>query len=85
MCDTRVEVADPARVNDPCGWCEARLTWDSLTLETQHSIDAAIRRGPIQGVLAMSKATPPIRMPHSLDLLAFRERADVRQDRSSLS
>jgi hypothetical protein len=64
--------------------CEARLTWDSLASETQHSIDSAIRRGPIQGVLAMSEVTPPIRMPHSLDLLAFRERAGVKQDRSSL-
>jgi hypothetical protein len=62
--------------------CEARLTWASLTSETQHSIDAAIRRGPIQGLYVMSKVTPPIRLPHSLDLLVFRERAGVKQDRS---
>ncbi|MEU4164079.1 hypothetical protein [Actinoplanes sp. NPDC026670] len=73
-CDTRGEVADAVRANARCSMCEARLTWDSLALSTQHSIDAAIRRGPIQGVLAMSELTPPIRMPYSLDLLAFRER-----------
>jgi hypothetical protein len=63
--------------------CEARLTWESLASETRHFIDAAIRRGPIQGVVAMSEANPPIRMPHSLDLLAFRERAGVTEDRRS--
>ncbi|GGN68399.1 hypothetical protein GCM10010112_32720 [Actinoplanes lobatus] len=82
-CDTRCQVADSARANTPCSMCEARLTWESLAPRTQHFIDAAIRRGSIQGVVAMSEANPPIRMPHSLDLLAFRERAGVKQDRPS--
>lgn len=82
MCDAHCRVADSARVGTPCSMCEARLTWESLAAETQDLIDAAIRRGPVQGVVVMSEVTPPIRMPHSLDLLAFRERAGVKQDRS---
>jgi len=57
--------------------CTAELTWKSLTSETQHSIDAAIRRGPIIGLLAMRDAASPIRLPHAADLLAFRYRAGV--------
>lgn len=82
-CDERCQVTDSARADTPCSMCEARLTWESLASETQHFIDAVIRRGgPIQGLVAMSEATPPIRMPDSLALLAFRERAGVKQDRS---
>jgi len=57
--------------------CAARLTWESLSSNTQRSIDAAICRGPILGLLAMREATPPIRLPHAIDLLAFRYNAGV--------
>jgi hypothetical protein len=57
--------------------CTAELTWESLPSETQHSIDAAICRGAILGLLAMREAVPPIRLPHAADLLAFRYKAGV--------
>ena len=57
--------------------CTAELTWESLLSETQHSIDAAICRGPILGLLSMREAAPAIRLPHAADLLAFRYRAGV--------
>jgi hypothetical protein len=57
--------------------CTAKLTWELLPSETQRSIDAAIRRGPILGLLAMREAAPPIRLPHAADLLAFRYKAGV--------
>ena len=62
---------------ESCSMCAAKLTWESLCPATQCSIDAAICRGPILGLLAMRELTQPIRLPHAADLLAFRNNAGV--------
>jgi hypothetical protein len=64
--------------------CTARQTWQSLSVGDRQTVDAALRRGPIAALLAMRELTPPIRLPHAADLLAFRQReadqAKVSQD-----
>jgi hypothetical protein len=74
-CAAHCAVADAERVGELCTMCAARQIWEALPPETQHAIDAAIRRGPIAGLAAMSETTPPIRMPLATDLLAFRHQA----------
>jgi hypothetical protein len=72
-CTARCSVADAEHIGGLCSMCAARPTWESLTLEDQQAVDAAVRRGPIAGLLAMRQLTPPIRLPHAADLLDFRQ------------
>lgn len=65
----------PERVDQPCGLCAAKATWESLPADTQRAIDTAIIRGAIPGLIAMQDADPPIHLPHAMDLLAFRSNA----------
>jgi hypothetical protein len=82
-CGQRGLVGEPERRHELCGACKAQATWNSLDLDTQHAIDAAILRGPIQGLIAMRDATPPIRLLHAVDLLQYRYTSGVRSDASS--
>jgi hypothetical protein len=50
----------------------------SLEPGARHTIDTAIRRGPIRGLIAMRDSTPPIRLPHAVDVLHYRYRSGVR-------
>ncbi|GIM95232.1 hypothetical protein [Paractinoplanes toevensis] len=77
-CTTHRAVADTGHVGELCGMCAAGRTWESLSPEAQHAIDAATRRGPIAGLLAMRELTPPILLPHAADLLALRKREIAR-------
>ena len=82
-CGQRCGTSLPDRVGAPCHLCAAAATWDRLSADSREAIDAAIRRGAIQGLLAMREADPPIRLPHAADLLAFRHNAGVTSDNSS--
>ncbi|GLY05442.1 MULTISPECIES: hypothetical protein [Actinoplanes] len=72
-CTAPRAVADAERIGGLCSSCGARQTWQALTPEDQRTVDAAVRRGSIVGLLAMRDLTPPIRLPHAADLLAFRQ------------
>ncbi|WP_327001800.1 hypothetical protein OHA72_42745 [Dactylosporangium sp. NBC_01737] len=80
-CGRRGMVGDPGRVAEPCGRCAAVATWEALPLDTQRAIDEAIEVGAVPAVAAMHFADPPIRMPHSLDVLQFRLRAREQERR----
>jgi hypothetical protein len=82
-CGQRGWAGDPERRDELCGACKAEVMWNSLDLDTQHAIDAAIRRGSISGLIAMRDATPPIRLPHAVDLLQLRQTSGVRSDADS--
>jgi hypothetical protein len=47
----------------------------TLPPDTQRAIDTAITGGAIPGLIAMQDASPPIRLPQAMDLLAFRSTA----------
>ena len=79
-CGTPYEVADPDRLEETCGMCRGEQTWQSLPSHTKDSIDAAIRRSPFAGLRAMVEMTPPIRLPHAIDVLGYRHQAGVRPD-----
>jgi len=79
-CGQRGQVDRPERRNDLCGNCAAAVTWTALDPATQSTIDAAIRRGRILGLIAMYDALPPIRLPHAVDVLQYRHISDVRPD-----
>jgi hypothetical protein len=76
-CGQRCETSLPDRIGAPCHLCAAAATWERLPADTQEAIDAAIRRGAIAGLLSMRAADPPIRLPHAVDVLAFRHNAGV--------
>ncbi|MDG6106543.1 hypothetical protein [Dactylosporangium aurantiacum] len=75
-CGTLISVGDARRVGEPCSMCAAGQTWESLSTQDQQTILAAARHGAIAGLLAMRDLTPPIRLPHAVDLLAYLDRAD---------
>ena len=68
------------RGDDLCANCTAAVTWESLEPGARDVIDAAIRQGPIHGLMAMRDGTPPIRLPHSVGVLHYRYRSGVRSD-----
>lgn len=84
-CGASCSVADAGRISESCSMCTAKLTWEALSSGTQRSIDAAICRGPILGLLAMRELTPPIRLPHAADLLAFRHNAGIGTEATQLA
>ncbi|MET7395343.1 hypothetical protein ABZS66_17815 [Dactylosporangium sp. NPDC005572] len=81
-CGVRVRTSLPDHVGTLCGRCAAAATWSHLPTSTQKMIDDAIRRGNIQGLLAMRAADPPIELPHAMDVLVLRHRAGVSRDAS---
>jgi hypothetical protein len=76
-CGVRGVVDSPKRGGELCGLCAARVTWESLSPDTQRAIDTAINRGAISGLLAMRETTPTIRLPHAMDVLQFRYNSGV--------
>jgi hypothetical protein len=66
-CGVRRRTSLPDRLNTVCGCCAAAATWQRLLTSTQTTIDVAIRRGNIPGLLAMRAADPPIKLPHAMD------------------
>lgn len=63
------------RTGGPCRVCEARSAWESLPPEDQQAIVTAAGRSMFCGVTAMRALTPPIRLPHSVDVLAYLSRS----------
>jgi len=79
-CGQRGQVDRQERRDDLCGSCAAAVTWAALDPDVQSTIDAAIRRGRILGLIAMRDAVPPIRLPHAVDVLQYRHSSGVRPD-----
>nr|GID86763.1 hypothetical protein Ade03nite_56870 [Actinoplanes derwentensis] len=79
-CGQRGLVDKPERCDELCGTCKAEATWDSLDPDVKYAIDAEIRRGSIQGLIAMRDATPPIRLPHAVVLFHYRYASGVRSE-----
>jgi hypothetical protein len=60
--------------------CAATVTWESLTPDTQHAIDA--RSAEEQLTACPRRVTPPptIRLPHAMGVLDFRYKLGVGAD-----